>query len=345
MNPAIAFADAVAARYASVLTRTETRSEAYRIGAIPFRLVAPAEPGKDWIGRALMPAEENSSDEAGRYAIRIWDGTSPDMSPPARPWGPMAHEPLGLIEGFCDQTVRCAFDIHTSSLIVHHGGRNAGYIWYPDLDELPAWAQASPFRIALSWLANSHGMQIVHAAAVALDGRAALIAGAGGSGKSTTALACALSGMSYLGDDYCLVEPTSRRVHMLYKSAKLLRRSVEMLPGVEPWLVNADRIGQEKGVMFLDSSQLPILPSAEIAAILLPRVTGSAKTEVRRGASRDALHAILPSTVGGLMGGTANTPSLLMKLAGSAPVYHLELGTEIGAVVDAVASVLERSHE
>lgn len=345
MNPATAFADAVAARYASVLTRRETRSEEYRLGTIPFRLVAPAEPGRSWIGRALLPAEEGSPDETDGYAIRIWDGISAEMSPPTRPWGPMAHEPLGLVEGFCDETVRCAFDIHTSSLIVHHGGRNAGYVWYPDIEELPAWAQASPFRIALSWLANSHGLQIVHAAAVALDGRAALIAGAGGSGKSTTALACALAGMSYLGDDYCLVDPTSRRVHLLYRSAKLLRRSVAMLPGVEPWLVNVDRIGREKGVMFLDSSQLPILPSAEIAAILLPKVTGSATTEVRKASSRDALHAILPSTVGGLMGGTAATPSLLMRLAGSAPVYHLDLGTDIGAVVDAVASVLEQPHD
>jgi hypothetical protein len=343
MSEALAFADAVAARCASALARRPHRSEACLLGGLPFRLVAPTDAGDRWIGSAFLPAGDAPLPDEG-YTLRIWDGASPDMSPPSRPWGPMAHEPLGLIDGFCDETVRCAFDIHTSSLIVHHGGQRSAYLWYPDLGSLPAWAQASPFRIPLSWLANRHGMQIVHAAAVAIDGKAVLLAGAGGSGKSTTALACALSGMSYLGDDYCLVEPASRRVHMLYKSAKLLKRSLEILPAVRPWLVNADRIEEEKGVMFLNAADLPLTPSAELAAILLPRGAGHAKTELRRGSGRDALHAILPSTVGGLMGGTADTPSLLIKLAGSAPVYHLELGTDIGSVVDKVASVLEPVH-
>lgn len=344
MSEALAFADAVAARCASALEHRPSRSEICLLGRLPFRLIAPTDIGGRWIGSAFLQAVETSLHGSEDYTLRIWDGISPDMSPPARPWGPMAHEPLGLIDGFCDDTVRCAFDIHTSSLIVHHSRRETGYLWYPDLGSLPAWALASPFRIPLSWLANRHGMQIVHAAAVAVDGRAALLAGAGGSGKSTTALACALSGMSYLGDDYCLVEPTSNDVHMLYKSAKLLKRSLEILPSVRPWLVNADRIGQEKGVMFLDSADLPLASSAALAAILLPRVSGRERTELKRATSRDALHAILPSTVGGLMGGTAVTPSLLMKLAGSAPVYHLELGTDIRSVVDVIASVLERVH-
>jgi hypothetical protein len=249
---------------------------------------------------------------------------------------------LGLIKGFCDDNVRCAFDIHTSSLIVQHRRKSASYIWYPHLTALPAWAQASPFRIAVSWLANFHAMQVVHAAAVAIDGKAVLLAGPGGSGKSTTALACALSGMRYLGDDYCVVEPGARRVHMLYNTAKLLGQSLDMLPGLQSWIVNADRIKQEKGVLFLGASNVPLASSAEIAAILLPSVTGCTYASVKRGTSHDAIHAILPSTVGGLMGGGVCTPSLLMKLVHSAPIYHLALGTDIDSVVDVIHSVLER---
>ncbi|HWA44638.1 MAG TPA: hypothetical protein VHA10_15585 [Hypericibacter adhaerens] len=343
MNASLAFAEAVAVRCEAALGQRKIRSDSYRIGSLTFRLTAPADAGGRWIGSAFLPAETDSIAASG-YRLQVWDGIAAETAPPARPWGPMAHEPLGLIEGFCDEAVRCAFDIHTSSLTVHHAANNAGYLWYPELAALPAWAQASPFRIPLSWFANRHGQQIVHAAAVAVDGRAALIAGGGGAGKSTTALACALSGMSYLGDDYCVIEPAARKVHMLYQSAKLLRSSLDMLPAVRPWLANADRVEREKGVMFLDPSRLPLTPSAEVAAILLPRVTGAARTTLRKGSSRDALHAILPSTIGGLMGGTAATPRLLMALAASAPVYHIDLGSEIASVPDTVASVLERIH-
>jgi hypothetical protein len=343
MSEALAFADAVAARCASVLAQKTTRSARCLVGNVPFRLVAPTGAGERWIGSAL-PAADGTTARDDEHTITVWDGASPDTAPPPRPWRANAHEPLGLVEGFCDERVRCGFDVHTGSLIVQDGAANASYVWYSDLAALPAWAQASPFRIALSWLANSHGMQIVHGAAVAIAGRAALLFGEGGAGKSTTALACALSGMAYLGDDYCVAEPSSRRVHLLYKTAKLFSPSLRILPHVRPWLMNAERLGQEKGVIFLNSSQIAFSPSAEIAAILLPRVTGHATATLRKASSRDALHAVLPSTVRGMMGGTTATASLLMKLANSAPVYHLDLGTEIESVVDAVSSALEGRH-
>jgi hypothetical protein len=279
MSEALAFADAVAARCASVLAQKTTRSARCLVGNVPFRLVAPTGAGDRWIGSAL-PAADGTTARDDEHTITVWDGASPDTAPPP----------------------------------------------------------------SLSWLANSHGMQIVHGAAVAIAGRAALLFGEGGAGKSTTALACALSGMAYLGDDYCVAEPSSRRVHLLYKTAKLFSPSLRMLPHVRPWLMNAERLGQEKGVIFLNSSQIAFSPSAEIAAILLPRVTSHAIATLRKASSRDALHAVLPSTVRGMMGGTTATASLLMKLANSAPVYHLDLGTEIESVVDAVSSALEGRH-
>src|SRR5262249_4380005 len=111
MSEALIFADATAARCMSALARRPVRSERCLLGDVPFRLVAPSLTGGRWIGGAFLRADKDAP-RSDNYELQIWDGISSDISPPPRPWGPMAHEPLGLIEGFCDETVRCAFDIH-----------------------------------------------------------------------------------------------------------------------------------------------------------------------------------------------------------------------------------------
>ena len=66
--------------------------------------------------------------------------------------------------------------------------------------------RANPACHALgAWLAGP-STQVLHAGAVAYEGAAALIVGAGGAGKSTTVFACAMAGAGFLGDDFVLVE-------------------------------------------------------------------------------------------------------------------------------------------
>ena len=92
--------------------------------------------------------------------------------------------------------------------------------------------RAHPGCHALSaWLARS-GAQVMHAGAVAYDGAAALIVGVGGTGKSTTVLACALDGAGYLGDDVVLVEANrggELLVHCLFATVKLNAESTSAL--------------------------------------------------------------------------------------------------------------------
>lgn len=61
------------------------------------------------------------------------------------------------------------------------------------------------FSLCLLELLRARGRYSVHAACVALEGRAVLLAGPSGAGKSTLSLACARAGWSFLGDDVVLV--------------------------------------------------------------------------------------------------------------------------------------------
>lgn len=258
--------------------------------------------------------------------------------PPRPPWEATAPEPLGFVASHSSESLRCAIDIHTELLTVSNFATASSYVWYPAMRALPAWAKASPFRIPLSWLCNRHRMQVVHGAAVGVGGRAVLLAGNGGSGKSTTALACALAGLDYLGDDYCAVEPAAGKVHMVYRTAKVFPPTLDLLPAMRARLENRDRMATEKGVAFLNPDHVRLGRSASLSAILLPRVGDARVPQVYPASRADVIKAVLPSTVGGLMGGTAVTPRMIMELARSAPAWHLVLGPDIAAVVDAVAA-------
>ena len=340
MMEAEAFAAEVAQRASSVLSQRGARSEVYSIGGLSFELVGCAETGEQWLGRAFLQGAGVPGRIAGSHRLVVWDGADREALPPPPPWAPGAPEPLGVVGSHSNDAVRCAVDIHTNSLVVYDYSRNVSHTWYPSIPDLPAWAKASPFRVVLSWLCNLNRMQIVHGAAIAVDGRAVLLAGTGGAGKSTTALACALAGFDYLGDDYCAVEPAAGKVHMVYRTAKLFRPTLDMLPSLAGSLENPDKIDVEKGVLFLEGDDMRLARSAELSAILLPRVGIESSTKLHPATRDDTIKAILPSTIGGLMGGTSVTPRLIMELVRSVPSFHLALGTDLATVTDAVASRL-----
>ncbi|MEO1059688.1 MAG: hypothetical protein AAFY28_22525, partial [Actinomycetota bacterium] len=85
--------------------------------------------------------------------------------------------------------------------------------------------RAQPANGALSiWLAD-HGALWMHVGAVVVDGRAAVLVGSAGAGKSTTSVACALAGAGFVGDDFCAVDvhrPSGPTIHSVYGTAKLL---------------------------------------------------------------------------------------------------------------------------
>jgi hypothetical protein len=271
----------------------------------------------------------------------VWDGTEEDKLPPNPPWDSTDHTQFGLIGGFSDRPIRCAFDTGTNSLTVYNFADDVSYTWFPSIAGLSTWVTAIPFRTALSWHCNVHDMQLVHGAAVALGGKAVLLAGKGGSGKTTTVLASALAGLGYIGDDYCAVEPGKAMVHMVYRTAKVWRPTLDLLPALQPLIVNPHELPDKKGIMFFEDKDLTLVRSAELSAILLPRLGTERGTRAFPATHADAIRAILPSTILGLLGGTAETPRLIMQLAQSVPVFHVELGTDLNAATEAIARLLK----
>lgn len=196
-----------------------------------------------------------------------------------------------------------------------------GFFWTPSIDALTASERATPFRPILHWWAHQMGMQLVHGAVVSRGGVGVLIAGPGGAGKSTTALACLEDGLNLLGDDYCLVENGS--AWSVYCQAKLDDASLERLPDLKAYVVEQDTGPKKKQILDLGSRITP--NRAAIKAVVVPWVRH--KTVMARTTSGSALKALAPSTLFQLPGGRQESFQNLANIVRHTPCYDLSVGS------------------
>jgi hypothetical protein len=221
-------------------------------------------------------------------------------------------------------------------------GADRGWYWVPDARRLPYWEYTAPFRHLLSWWLDSRGCRHVHGGAVGTEEGGVLLVGAGGSGKSTTALSSLLDErLRYAGDDYVAVgggeEPF---VHSLYCSGKVHRKDLARLPHLEPALVNGDR-PDEKAVFYVPAA-FPGRSTAgfPLRAIVVPRVTGRPAARAVPGTHAAALAALAPSTIFQLHPPARESLAQMAQLVRKVPTYVLELGADVRTIPAELARLL-----
>ena len=209
--------------------------------------------------------------------------------------------------------------------------------------------RAHPGAFALSaWLAGQ-GLQVMHAAAVAFGGRGVLLVGPGGAGKTTSALACALAGGDFLGDDLCLIDigddpDEPARIHSLFATVKLNADSARRL-GAGEWA----RLGTtpRDKVVFRLPAFLRTVVSASIAAIvvLAPSDSGPAEASALRPA---AATRALAATGHSLASGAIN-PALwfaaVTRLARRVPAFRLPIGWDLGRLATGIRRIADEGGE
>jgi HprK-related kinase A len=126
------------------------------------------------------------------------------------------------------------------------GGRGLRRRWRPQarflLDGRPAFAPAPRgwalplLEWGLNWCVSRHAHQFVvlHAAAVERDGRALLLPGRPGSGKSTLCAALAHRGWRLLSDELALLRPGDGEIQPLARPVTLKGGSIEVVRALAP---------------------------------------------------------------------------------------------------------------
>ncbi len=212
-----------------------------------------------------------------------------------------------------------------------------------DASTLPPWERACPLRALLTWWLAPQNLLVAHGAAIGSTAGAIVLAGAGGSGKSTTALSCLAAGVGYLGDDYILLDPRSRSVWSVYGSAKLAEDHLARFPELmQPETAqpadpaDAKRVGWPAAV---DPSVMVL--SAPVCAIVVPVVTlGAACTLTPVPASR-ALMAVAPLTLFQTAGDHRAAFRLATEFVKDMPTFRLELGAGMERVPGLLQDIID----
>jgi hypothetical protein len=172
-----------------------------------------------------------------------------------------------------------------------------------------------------------------------------LLAGRGGSGKSTTTLLCLNDGMDYAGDDYCAVDCNAPiYIHSLYNTAKLLPRDLERFPELHKRIWNPQSLVEnspDKATFFLSDLAPERMSSGfTLRALLIPRVSGERDTYLTPCGPAAALAAIAPSTVAQLPSAGQADMDRMAELASKLPAHILHLGSDLAQIPDVVRSAL-----
>jgi hypothetical protein len=346
-TPARFFAEARKRFEDAVATHGPVIVRIYRIAGFEVRL--------RFLGDELLPIvcpaiEHLEAGATSRRApdldIVLWDADSLGVDLPTRPWAEDDYVARGDIRGFDDPVIRTAYTLGPNTLSMLDTQANEAVFCSTAARCIPTDYRGSPLLVILSWWAAQVGMQYVHAAGVGTCDGGVLIVGRGGSGKSTTALAtlCAeRSPLRYAADDYCLldVRGEATRAHSIYSSAKIAAPHLGNFPALRPLVSNEQDIDRLKAVIFLAPTHSHrLIGEFPLKAILVPRVTHQRDTRIRPATALEGVKALAPSTLFQLAGAGRGNLATMASLTRQVPSYHLDAGTDLTQIPEAIAALL-----
>ena len=245
-------------------------------------------------------------------------------------------------------------DYGDGALTILDLGRGRCLHWVYEISKVPGWAAASPLRTPLGLLLATRGRYLLHGAAIGQPSGAVLLAAKGGSGKSTSTLACldatARPGVPRLlvaGDDFVVLEPdpAAPRVHALFGTAKIDPEQAALFPGLERLVVRdggpLDVPGEKVVLRLLPDARDQFAPVLPLRAIAVP-VLGLDRPESRiEPISRsEATLALAPSSMFLVRGAGAETFYAVTRLVAGLPCYRLRIGRDVRGIPLAIEALL-----
>ncbi len=275
---------------------------------------------------AFLPAEPGAETGAdpGAETGDVWDifvtagdqGTAAPALVPPDPGGEMILNADAAAFGLW-------MGRHTPTLYAVDLLRRRALYWVARLASVPAWERARPFLPIFQAMLDATPWIAVHAAAIAWQGRAVLLAGAGHAGKTSLALAGLCAGWRFAGDDFVLLRTgTAPEVAPLYATARLRD---DMLPQFRALEAARREISGDDGerrheLSFGRMADAGEIGGAPLAAVFLLDRRGAATPQFAPVSRTAVLAALAASTATAAPGnGAARTAKLMQALTGQRP--------------------------
>jgi hypothetical protein len=218
--------------------------------------------------------------------------------------------------------------------------RRTGYWCEPGATGMNYLDRAAPMCSLLTYWFARRGRYLFHGASIGDSDTGVLILGAGGAGKSTTALACLEAGMTYAGDDYCLLRMNGGPfVDSLFGTAKLSDRS--RFPSLAAAMDLEGITSDEKTVYCLHRLPKSSLRFGfRLRSILLARVEPIQETTTSLSSHAKGFLALAPSIGFQLPEMRKDAMRCFDAVARQLPVYDLKLGADMRSTPEAIRRLL-----
>lgn len=277
-------------------------------------------------------------DAVPEFTLCIWESTTTGtiMLPPPSDRGNFTDR--GDIWGFNSLRYRFAFNYGEFSLNLFDREKKLGIFWVESPKNLPYWSTAAPLRTLLHWCMEMRDRQLLHAAAVGTEDGAVLLTGAGGSGKSTTALAGLCEGMDFAGDDYVVTQlHPEPRVYPIYSSAKVNNDNHDSFPFLNHLIVHEGN-GLEKTIYQLYPDRKSQIPeSMKLKGVLTPFVGKRGKTKIYAPRNNKEIQRAASFTTVSQLPYTGNaTYTFIESLVEELPSFCIELGVDRKEIITTI---------
>lgn len=283
--------------------------------------------------------------ETGQSSQIFIDVTTAGCSDIRRPpgWGrPVYDPPLGEITYSDDENI----------LFIRYGGgdgdgvralcrpeRGTAEVAVGRPDPLSLWAVTHPiFTVLLVELLKRRALFSVHAGCVSVEGKALLLAGESGAGKTTLALALLRAGHDFLADDTIFLAHRSHGLTVLSfpDEIDVTDGTIGLFPELSFLLESPRAPGATKRQVRAETVYPMDDPAAtyEPSVLVFPRVTGEPHSELTEMEPGEALVQLAPNV---LLTDAASSQAHLDALAAlvkASRCYRLDTGRDLDALAE-----------
>ena len=346
VDPQAADLCATVLEFAERASRTASQEHAFRLCDRLVTLRAVGSGFEEHLTRALRHARvDHEAAQTPELRVFAVDARAAGGKPPPAwplPYANPRH--LERLHVTRDRRVYLRLDEDTRTWHVFDRAQRRAAIWTEDASRLPDWEQSFPLRTHLNWLLAPSAASLAHAAVVCEGERGLLLAGAGGSGKSTTTVACLEIGLETCGDDFVAVTGgAAPRAHALFDTIKLDEPSLARFPFLSGHVANSDSVaGTKARIHLLELRPTWLRSSCSLAAIVVPRVAPGELTRITPLSKTAALRALVPSTVFLTRGAEIETSAKLGALVRRLPTHELCIGGAPAEAAHALRALLAR---
>lgn len=295
----------------------------------------------------LAPALEhliNKKKRPPKLVIYVWEGPFPELerlsTPQSREGSSLWGRPRETDEIFAAHS-------RTTGIFTMLNKKSAVGLYHIESSKkFPQSESGAPFVKIFSWWFREQGFQLIHAGALATPEGAVLLAGKGGSGKSTAALSALASDLFYLSDDYCMVKTFPPYVYSLFCSGKLNRSDASKFPYLKGCAGSMRYPEDPKTIYFLNGIfPEKLVKHMPVRAIFLPTPAASKTSSIERTTAAAALRALAPSSLFQLPNPRREDFYDLVDFVKNLPCYVFRVGTDVSRISQIISRFLHREKE